>query len=127
MKYMLLMQSTAKDVTSVMNWPKEDLHAHIEFMGRLHTEFFKPGEVLDAQGLATPDQVRVIQASDDGEPIVTDGPFPESKEFLAGYWLLDVDEARALEAAAYISAAPGPGGKPLNFPILLHPIGEPPV
>ena len=50
-----------------------------------------------------------------GAPVVTDGPFPEAKEFLAGYWIVDVEsEERAIEIAAEASAAPGPGGKPIG-------------
>ncbi|MEV0651024.1 YciI family protein [Phytomonospora sp. NPDC050363] len=129
MKYMLLMQATALDMAAgPASWAREDVVAHVEFMRELMENYFKPGELLDAQGLAAPDTVRVIQAGDDGEPIVTDGPFPESKEFLAGYWLLELaDEKRAVEIGAHISAAPGPGGKPLNFPIVLHPIGQAPA
>lgn len=126
MKYMLIMQATAKDAT-IGHWPHEAIVAHVEFMKDLNENYFQPGEFLDAQGLAPPSAVRVIRADDDGEPIVTDGPFPESKEFLAGWWLLESDEARAHEIAAYISAAPGPDGKPLNFDILLHPVGVAPA
>ena len=72
---------------------------------------------MDVQGLAPPGQARLVRAGRDGKP-VTDGPFPEAKEFLAGFWLVDLDgPGRAWELAARISAAPGPGGKPLNMPI----------
>lgn len=127
MKYMLIMQATAQDVTGIQNWPHEAIVAHVEFMRDLNENYFRPGEFIDAQGLAGPDAVRVVRADIDGEPIVTDGPFPETKEFLAGWWLLESDEKRAYEIAAHISAAPGPDGKPLNFEILMHPIGEAPA
>ena len=59
-----------------------------------------------------------MRAGKDGAPAVTDGPFPEAKEFLAGYWIVEVDRAeRAYEIAAKASTAPGPGGTPLIFPI----------
>ncbi|MEO8227875.1 MAG: YciI family protein, partial [Gemmatimonadota bacterium] len=62
-------------------------------------------------------QARLIRAGNDGRP-VTDGVFPETKEFLAGYWIVEVDSpARAYELAAKASAAPGPGGAALNMPI----------
>jgi hypothetical protein len=67
--------------------------------------------------LAGPDQAKRVRAGDDGKPI-TDGVFPESKEFLVGYWIIDVDSPeRAYQLAAEASAAPGIGGKPLNMPI----------
>jgi hypothetical protein len=55
--------------------------------------------------------------------VVTEGPFPEAKEFLAGFWIVDCDTAeRAVELAASISAAPGPGGRPLGMPIEVRPV-----
>jgi hypothetical protein len=75
------------------------------------------GELVSAEGLAWPDQARLVRADKDGAP-VTDGVFPESKEFLIGYWVIDVESPeRAYQVAAHVSAAPGPGGAPLNMPI----------
>jgi hypothetical protein len=75
------------------------------------------GELVGAEGLSGPDQAKRVRAGANGEP-VTDGIFPESKEFLAGYWIVDVESSeRAYAIAAEASAAPGPGGKPLNMPI----------
>jgi hypothetical protein len=75
------------------------------------------GELVDAQGLAGPDQAKLVKGGKDGAPI-TDGVFPESKEFLAGYWIVDVDtRERAYAIAAEASMAPGPGGAPLHLPI----------
>jgi hypothetical protein len=75
------------------------------------------GEFVAADGLTLPDQAKLVRAGKDGMPI-TDGVFPESKEFLAGYLKVDVETAeRAYEIAATWSAAPGPGGLPLNMPI----------
>jgi hypothetical protein len=86
------------------------------------------GELVSAEGLAMPDQAKVVRAGKDGAPI-TDGVFPESKEFLAGYWIVDVETPeRAYEIAARASAAPGPGGIPLNMPIEVRQVmsGPPP-
>src|ERR1700680_5266382 len=75
------------------------------------------GELVSTEGLALPDQARIVRAGKNGAPM-TDGVFPESKEFLAGYWIVDVDNpARAYAIAAQASAAPGPGGAPLNMAI----------
>ena len=75
------------------------------------------GELVDAEGLAFPDQAKLVRAGKSGESI-TDGVFPESKEFLAGFWIVDVDSLdRACAIASRASAAPGPDGAPLNMSI----------
>lgn len=121
MKYILMM-NTMKAGHGVPAWPKKDLQAHIAFMTGLDKELRERGELVSAEGLSFPDQARLVQAGKDGLPI-TDGVFPESKEFLAGFWIIDVDSAeRAYAIAAKVSAAPGPGGAPLNMPIEVRPI-----
>ncbi|MBC6469770.1 YciI family protein [Actinomadura alba] len=118
---MLLMQfsQAQTDFPPIDTWPAEDVRAHIEFMGSVNEKFIHAGELVDAQGLAMPDQAKIVRGGGDGrEPVVSDGPFPETKEFLAGYWIVDCESPeRAIEIAAYVSAAPGPGGRPLNMPI----------
>jgi len=127
MKYILMM-NTMKDGQGVLGWPKKDLQTHISFMIGLNKELHERGELVSAEGLSFPDQAKLVRAGKDGGPI-TDGVFPESKEFLAGFWIIDVDSPeRAYDIAARISAAPGPGGAALNMPIELRPImsGPPP-
>jgi hypothetical protein len=118
MKYMMMMHTPAgTGEYAVTSWAPEDLQAHIAFMHQFNAELTAAGEWVDAQGLSAPGQARLVRAGKDGAP-VTDGPFPESKEFLAGYWIIDVESPeRAYELAAKASAAPGPGGAPLNMPI----------
>jgi hypothetical protein len=121
MKYILMM-NTMKAGHAVPGWPRKDLQAHIAFMMGLNKELHERGELVSAEGLSFPDQAKLVRAGKDGLPI-TDGVFPESKEFLAGFWIIDVDSPeRAYDIAARISAAPGPGGTPLNMPIELRPI-----
>jgi hypothetical protein len=121
MKYILMM-NTMKAGHGVQGWPKKDLQGHIAFMIGLNKELHERGELVSAEGLSFPDQAKLVRAGKNGRPI-TDGVFPESKEFLAGFWIIDVDSAeRAYDIAARISAAPGPGGEPLNMPIELRPI-----
>jgi hypothetical protein len=97
-------------------------------MDTLNQELKERGELVEATGLAGPEQAKLVQAQPDGDPMVTDGPYAESKEVLAGYWVVDVaDEARAIEIAARASAAPGRGGVPTNQPIEVHPVGEAPA
>ena len=119
MRYMLMMHAPmGTGDYDVDDWSPQDLKAHMEFMLRLNRELTDQGELVDAQGLTPPGQARVVRAGKDGAPAVTDGPFPEAKEFLAGYWIVEVERPeRAYEIAAKASAAPGPGGTPLIIPI----------
>ncbi|HET7458465.1 MAG TPA: YciI family protein [Gemmatimonadaceae bacterium] len=119
MRYMLMMHAPrGTGEYQVAKWSPDDLKAHIAFMHRLNKELTESGELVGAEGLAAPGEARVVRAGKNGQPVVTDGPFPEAKEFLAGYWLVDVDRPeRAHEIAARASAAPGPGGTPLVIPI----------
>ena len=117
MKYILMMNTMKAGCEAMAAWPKEDIQAHIGFMMGFCKELGESGVLVSAEGLAFPDQAKVVRAGKDGEPI-TDGVFPESKEFLAGYWIVDVESPeQAYKIAARASAAPGPGGAPLNMPI----------
>ncbi len=81
------------------------------------------GEFLETKGLAGWEAARIVRANGNGTPAVTDGPFAETKEFLAGWWVVDVATAeRAYELAAKASAGPGPGGRPLDMPIEVRPV-----
>ncbi|MGW1122579.1 YciI family protein [Streptomyces tanashiensis] len=120
MKYMLLMQFSSRtlDVPSITEWRPEEVRAHIDFMITTNGKLAAAGELVDAQGLAMPDTALIVRADAGGAPVVTDGPFAETKEFLAGWWIVEVpSQQRALEIAAEVSAAPGPGGAPINMPI----------
>ena len=117
MKYILMMNCPRTGYDSFGAWPKKDIQAHIAFMKEFDQILRKSGELVSGEGLADPKQAKVVRAGKDGAPI-TDGVFPESKEFLAGYWIVDVESPeRAYEIAAQASAAPGPGGSPFNMPI----------
>jgi hypothetical protein len=86
-------------------------------LGGLNRELTASGELVATQGLAAPHEAKLVRGLKGGIPI-TDGIFPESKEFLLGYWIVDVQKLeRACEIAGRISAAPGPGGIPTNMPI----------
>jgi len=117
-KYMLLMQASERiEHPPIHTWEPADVKAHLEFMRTFSDKLIADGEFVDAQGLAGPDEAKVVRSTA-GAPAVTDGPFPESKEFLAGFWVIDVDSLdRAIEVAAAASAAPGPNGVRLNLPI----------
>jgi len=119
MRFMLLQTygPTASDAPAMTEWAASDVRAHIAFQQELNERLAELGELIDAVGLAGPEAARIV-TSDGRTPVVTDGPFPETKELLAGYRLVDVESwDRALEIAALVSAAPGPGGAPVQAPI----------
>ncbi len=117
MKYILLMTGTKAGVDTYKAWSKKDIQTHFAFLKALNKELSEAGELVASEPLAAPDQAKVVRAGKDGAPI-TDGVFPEAKEFLLGYWIVDVESPeRAYEIAARISAGPGPGGVPTNMPI----------
>jgi len=117
MKYILMMNTPSGGDYQINQWSPADFQAHIAFMHSYNADLKKAGEWVSGEGLAPPNQAKLVRAGKDGAPI-TDGPFPETKEFLAGYWIVDVPSAqRAYQLAAKASAAPGPGGKPLNMGI----------
>ena len=126
MKYMLMM-NTMRAGEGVPQWEQKDFRAMIAFMRQLDADLRKSGELVFDEGLSFPNEAKLVRAGAHGEPI-TDGVFPESKEFLAGFWIVDVaSPERVYEIAAKISACPGPGGAPLNMPIEVRPVpGGPP-
>jgi hypothetical protein len=134
MKFMLMMTATAPEFEWYLKWSREDLQRQFAFMHAFNKELKDEGKLVAAEGLDFPQQARVVRVGEDGKPIVShgiirgqgtdgapvaiDGPFPETKEFLAGYWIVEVDSAEeAYEIAARASAAPGPGGSIARIPI----------
>ena len=131
MRYMLMMHAPRGNGDwGVMNWKPEDLKAHIDFMMNFNKTLKESGQFVGGEGLSAPGEARIVRATKSGAPAVTDGPYPEAKEFLAGYWIVDVDSPeQAYQIAGRASAAPGPGGAPLNMPIEVRQVmsGPPPV
>ncbi len=128
MKFMLMMQGTQAGWESMYTWTSAELKAHIEFMKRLNGELVAAGELVMAEGLDLPKNAKVVQARKGRPPAITDGPFPETKEFLAGFWIVDVETPeRAVEIAATASAAPGARGEQMGIPIEIRqvPSGPP--
>jgi hypothetical protein len=124
MKYMLLMNyAPIRGVPPITEWAPEDIKASGAHMGGIYEELAASGELIGAERLSGPEAARIVTHDGVGAPVVTDGPFPESKELLAGYWLVDVEsEERAIEIAARTSAAPGLGGKPTAREIQVRPV-----
>ena len=103
--------------TPMEEWKPEEITAHLDYYRALHRELVESGELVESEVLAGPDLAKIV-TSDGGAPVVTDGPFQEFKEWVAGYQIVDVEsEERALEIAGRLSAVPGPGGVPTEQPI----------
>jgi hypothetical protein len=120
MRFMLLQNygEVESDCPPMTEWTPEDIRAHIEFQHVLNQELTERGELVDAQGLAGPEVAKFVVSDGRSAPVVTDGPYPEAKELLAGYRMIDVDTLeRAVEIAARASAAPGVNGEPIRQPI----------
>ena len=117
MKYILMMTGTKAGVDAYRAWSQSDIQAHFAFLKALNKELSESGELVANEPLAAPEQAKVVRIGNDGLPI-TDGVFPEAKEFLLGYWMVDVETPeRAYEIAARLSGGPGPGGTRLSMPI----------
>ena len=126
MKFMLHMNVPGGPY-NMSGWSNDDTGRMVAFMHELNGDLKNRGQLVMAEGLVDPTQARLVRANEAGQPIVTDGPFAESKEFIAGFWIIDVKDAdEAYAVAARISACPGPGGKPLYMPIEVRAAGEPP-
>ncbi|MFL6605830.1 MAG: YciI family protein [Steroidobacteraceae bacterium] len=129
MKFMLMMNTPrGTGDYQIFQWPPEAINAHIQFMKDLNRDLVKTGEFVDAQGLTPPGQAKIVRFGKGDAPVVSDGPFAETKEFLAGYWIIEVEKReRAYEIAARASGAPGRDGQPLVIPIEVREVmGAPP-
>lgn len=117
MKYILMMSGTKAGVESYQAWRESDIKAHFAFLKTFNDDLVASGELVEVHPLGGPQQALVVRHGKDGAPI-TDGVFPESKEFLLGYWVVDVDsQERAIAIAARLSGGPGPGGIAVDMPI----------
>jgi hypothetical protein len=120
MRFMLLQNygEVESHCAPMTEWEPADIKAHIDFQQALNQKLAELGELVDAQGLSGPDLAKTVVWDGTGAPVITDGPYPEAKELLAGYRLIDVETVeRALEIAAQASAAPGPNGVAIQQPI----------
>lgn len=126
MKFMVQM-NVKRGPYQMEGWSPDDVKRMVGFMNELNAGLKASRQFVAAEGLVSPDQARLVTAQEDGSPSVTDGPFAESKEFIAGYWIIDVKDAdEAYRFAARVSSCPGPGGKPLNMPVEVRQVGEAP-
>ncbi len=100
MKYMLMMHSAGQGAYQIAKWPKKDIEAHIGFMIDFAKRLRAGGELVSAEGLGGPDQAKYRSRRPGRKARVTDGVFPETKEFLVGYWIVDVERAERAYAIA---------------------------
>ncbi|MFC9393734.1 YciI family protein [Streptomyces sp. NPDC057027] len=132
MKYLVMVQGAQADYEAMVgrgtaqypSWDKTQLKAMFDHMNAINEEVSARGEMVDAQGLAAPSATRFVTVGADGEPVVTDGPYAETKEVLAGYWVLDCASLdRVTEIAAQVARCPVPPGSP-EYPVVIRPIDE---
>lgn len=127
MKFMVQM-NVKKGPYQMQGWSQEDVKRMVGFMNKTNAELKAAGQWVVGEGLVSPEEARLVTANQDGSPSVTDGPFTESKEFIAGFWIIDVKDAdEAYRIAARISLCPGPGGKPLHMPLEVRQVGQAPA
>jgi hypothetical protein len=116
-KYLLLKHyrggpAPAADGAPIDQWTPDEVDAHVQFMRNFGARLEETGEFVDTQALA-PDGA-FVRYDGEGRPPVTDGPFVETKDLIAGWYIIDVESwDRAVQLAGELSAAPGPGGKPI--------------
>lgn len=128
MKYILMMHAPrGTGDWDIFKWAPEEVQAHVAYWNTLNRELTEAGELVTVEALTGPAEARRVRADANGLPL-TDGVFPEAKEFLAGYWIVDVESAkRAYAIAARASMAPGPGGKPLRMTLEVRQVMQSPA
>ncbi|MFH8290205.1 YciI family protein [Streptomyces sp. NPDC018059] len=132
MKYLVMVQGSQADYEAMAGkpsenspvWSEQELQAMFAFMNEINNDLAESGELIDAQGLTEPAQARFVSAGKDGRPVITDGPYGETKEVLAGYWLLECESLeRVTEIAERITRCPGPEGL-VEPPVVIRPVQE---
>ncbi|MFJ8462467.1 YciI family protein [Streptomyces swartbergensis] len=130
MKYLVMVQGTQADYDAMRGkasahspaWSEEELQAMFAYMGAINDDLSETGELIDGQGLAEPAQTRHVTLGDDGKAVITDGPYSETKELLAGYWVLECESLeRVTEIAERVARCPQPAGVP-DYPVVIRPI-----
>jgi len=125
-KFMLLVNMDGGNVeTPMLEWDEADMKAHMQFLQDHLARLRESGELVEVNALTWPQHGKVVRAASVSAPVLTDGPYAESKEVLAGYQIVDVEsEERAIEIAAELSSVPGPGGVPIEQPIEVRRVME---
>ncbi|MFJ9820511.1 YciI family protein [Streptomyces sp. NPDC101151] len=130
MKYLVMVQGTQADYDAMRgeasadapSWNEEQLQAMYAYMGAINDDLAESGELVDAQGLAEPARTRLVARDTDGGTVITDGPYGETKELMAGYWVVDCASLeRVTEIAERVTRCPGPEGL-TEYPVVIRPI-----
>lgn len=118
-KFLVIVDYNAGVIDKPMTeWEPEEIKAHMAYYAALNDELRASGELVEILALSWPEEAKTVTSDGQAAPVVTDGPFVESKEMLAGFQMVAVDSLeRAIEIAGLVSQAPGPGGVPLQQPI----------
>jgi hypothetical protein len=112
--------------TPMDEWDAEDVKAHMHYYDVLNDELRETGELVGGTILTGPELAKIVTSDGVNAPVVTDGPFPEAKELLAGFQIVDVESVeRAVQIAAKVSEVPGPGGVPTQQPIEVRQVMDP--
>jgi hypothetical protein len=134
MKYLVMVQGSQADYDAMGGkaseghpaWTEQDMRAMVAHMNGINDDLAETGELVDGQGLAAPKRTRLVSLDADGRPVITDGPYGETKELLAGYWVLDCEDLdRVTEIAARVARCPVPAGAP-DHPVVIRPIDDGP-
>jgi hypothetical protein len=132
MKYLVMVRGTQAEYEGTRGkvsetspaWTAEELQAMYAHMGAISDELAKSGELIDAQGLAEPARTRTVTLGQDGRAVIADGPYGESEEVMAGYWVVECDSLeRVTEIAERAARCPGPEGL-TGHPVVIRPIAE---
>ncbi|MFF5521250.1 YciI family protein [Streptomyces coeruleorubidus] len=130
MKYLVMVQGAQADYEAMRGkpsegspaWSEDEIQAMFAYMGAINDDLSETGEFVDGQGLAEPAQTRHVTLGDDGKAVITDGPYSETKELLAGYWVLECESLeRVTEIAERVARCPQPAGAP-DYPVVIRPI-----
>ncbi|MFI6289484.1 YciI family protein [Streptomyces sp. NPDC051018] len=135
MKYLVMVQGSQAGYAAMAGkaspgnpaWSEKELQEMFAFMGAVNNDLAESGELVDANGLADPAETRFVLAGKDGRPVVTDGPYSETKEVIAGYWVLDCASLdRVTEIAARVVTCPVPEGS-VPSPVVIRAIPQAPA
>lgn len=130
MKYLVMVQGTQADYEGMRGkgsaqapaWSEQELQAMYAYMGAINDDLSESGELVDGQGLAEPARTRLVALGQDGKAVITDGPYSETKELMAGYWVLECASLeRVTEIAERVARCPGPEGL-TDYPVVIRPI-----
>ncbi|MEV0635053.1 YciI family protein [Streptomyces sp. NPDC050619] len=131
-KYLVMVQGTQADYEAMAGkaspgspaWSEQDVQAMYAYMGAINDDLAETGEMVDGQGLTEPAKTRLVTLGEDGKAVITDGPYSETKELMAGYWVLECESLeRVTEIAERVTRCPQPAGAP-NYPVVIRPIQE---